>query len=77
VAEVTQGFGRPNPDCSKCGDERGGLPGHDAGSCQWFPGMSVFLLTRLPHMAGREAEIWDVYVNRYLDAQLNADQPGA
>lgn len=70
MTEIKTGFGRRNANCSKCGDERGGLPDHDTADCQWFPGMSVFLMTRLPHMAGREGEVWDTYVDRYLDAQL-------
>lgn len=70
---IQQGFGTANPDCSKCGDERGGPPGHTDDDCQWFPGMSVYLLTRLPHMAGREGEIWDTYIDRYLDAHLGSE----
>jgi hypothetical protein len=68
MAELPTGFGRPNANCSTCGDERGGPSGHGTSECQYFEGMSVFLLTKMPHMAGREQEIWGTYVDRYLDS---------
>lgn len=72
------GFGQPNPSCTACGDERGGPSGHTAATCQWWPGMSVDLLVRLPHLADRRPEVWEHYVDRYLDhelARVEARQP--
>lgn len=77
MTEIKTGFGRRNVHCSNCGDERGGPPDHATSECGYFEGMSVFLLTRMPHMAGREGEIWDTYIDRYLDAQLSEKQAGA
>lgn len=69
MAEIKNGFGRRNVHCSNCGDERGGPFGHEISECQWYPGMSVHSLTRMPHMAGRESEVWDTYIGRYFEAQ--------
>lgn len=73
MTAIKQGFGLANPDCTKCGDERGGPPGHGADTCGWFPGTSVYLLTLMPHMAGRAGEIWDTYIDRYMDAHLGSE----
>ena len=70
MAEIKTGYGRRNVHCSNCGDERGGPFGHETSECQWFPGMSVDVLAKMPHMAGREAEVWNTYVGRYFDAHL-------
>jgi hypothetical protein len=75
VSAIKTGFGRRNTHCSNCGDERGGPFGHEISECRWKPGMTVTELTQQPHMAGREGEIWDTYVDRYLDAAL-AEQAG-
>lgn len=75
MSEIKTGFGRRNVHCSTCGDERGGPFGHETSECKYFTDMSVFLLTKMPHMAGREGEIWETYVDRYLDAELAAEQP--
>ena len=72
MTEIRKGFGRRNVHCSNCGDERGGPFGHETSECQYYPGMSVFVLTKMPHMAGREAEVWNTYIDRYFDAQLGA-----
>lgn len=70
-APLKTGFGRLNPHCSNCGDERGGPFGHETSECRWWPGMSVYVLTKLPHLADRQGEVWDHYVDRYLDHALN------
>lgn len=62
-----RGFGRRNPHCSNCGDERGGPFGHEISECQYRDGMSVEALTKLPHLAGREPEVWGHYVDRYFE----------
>lgn len=64
------GFGRRNVHCSNCGDERGGPFGHEGYECKWWPGMSVDVLVKLPHLAEREAEVWDHYVNAYFAEHL-------
>jgi hypothetical protein len=62
-----RGFGRRNPHCSNCGDERGGPFGHETSECAYRPGMTVGELVTLPHLAGREPEVWDHYVDRYFE----------
>lgn len=74
MAELPKGFGRRNVHCSNCGDERGGPFGHETSECRYFPGMSVDVLTKMPHMAGREGEIWDSYIDRYLEAHLGPSE---
>lgn len=70
MVEIKTGFGRRNVRCSNCGDERGGPFGHETSECRWYPGMSVQELARMPHLTERQAEVWDTYVDRYLDAAL-------
>lgn len=70
MTALPTGFGRRNVHCSNCGDERGGPFGHETAECQWWPGMSVYLLAGLPHLADRQAEVWGHYVDRYLEHAL-------
>jgi hypothetical protein len=68
VTDVPKGFGRRNPHCSNCGDERGGPFGHEISECRYRHGMTageVALL--LP--ADRRGEFWDLCINRYLESR--------
>ena len=63
-----RGFGRRNPHCSKCGDERGGPFGHETSECQYRPGMTAGEVAAiLPEH--RRGEFWDTQIDRYLAAQ--------
>jgi len=66
-------FGRRNPHCSNCGDERGGPFGHEVSECLYRSGMTAEELARTmpPEKAAR---YWSVIVDRYLDEQLAAAQ---
>jgi hypothetical protein len=68
--DLPRGFGRPNPSCATCGDERGGPHGHVTADCQYWEGISVDVLVQLPHLAGRQAEVWGHYVDRYFKHEL-------
>ena len=56
-------YGRQNPHCSNCGDERGGPLGHEISECQYRSGMTVTELART--MSPEKA-------SAYLDAQIDA-----
>jgi hypothetical protein len=69
MAEKT--FGRRNPHCSNCGDERGGPFGHEISECLYRHGMTVEELARtMP--AEKAKTYYSVIVARYLDEQLAA-----
>jgi hypothetical protein len=56
-------FGRRNPHCSNCGDERGGPFGHEISECLYRNGMTVVELAKtMPPEKARD----------YLDAQIDA-----
>lgn len=56
-------FGRRNPHCSNCGDERGGMFGHETSECQYRAGMTVAeLASTMPQDKA----------NQYYDAQIDA-----
>jgi hypothetical protein len=66
------GFGRRNPHCSNCGDERGGPFGHEISECRYRRDMTVAQLAQtMPTDKARA----------YLDARITAyfaeqeDQP--
>lgn len=56
-------FGRTNPHCSNCGDERGGPFGHEISECAYQPGMTVTDLA---------ATMPEDKRSRYLDAAIDA-----
>ena len=64
-----RGFGRRNPHCSNCGDERGGPFGHEISECRYRPGMTAEELaaTMPPDKAAR---YWGVLIDRYFAAEL-------
>jgi hypothetical protein len=68
--ELPRGFGRRNVHCSNCGDERGGPFGHETAECHYRDGMSVGELVDLPHLVDRRPEVWEHYVERYLEEKL-------
>lgn len=55
-------FGRRNPHCSNCGDERGGPVGHEISECLYRRGMTVTELAAT--MSGDRR-------NRYLDVAID------
>ena len=66
------GFGRRNPHCSNCGDERGGPFGHEISECRYRSGMLAFEVAELlPEH--RRGEFWDQAIDRYLAAQLGQE----
>lgn len=70
AAPEPTGFGRRNVHCSNCGDERGGPFGHETSECRYRPGMVVADLVMLPHLAERQGEVYDHYVDRYMSMRL-------
>lgn len=60
-----KGFGRRNPHCSNCGDERGGDFGHEISECKYRFGMTAGQLaeTMGPDKAGR---YWDYLIDKYF-----------
>lgn len=65
-------FGRRNPHCSNCGDERGGPSGHGTGECRYRAGMTAEELAAT--MDDKKAErYWGVLVDRYLDKHLGPE----
>lgn len=73
--DLPRGFGRPNPACGTCGDERGGPHGHLTAECQYRDGMSVGEVAELPHLAGRKPEFWNHYVELYLADRATRRRP--
>lgn len=68
---INPSFGRRNPHCSNCGDERGGPFGHEISECLYRRGMTAEELARtMP--AEKARAYWSVIVDRYLDEQLAA-----
>lgn len=62
--ELPLGFGRRNPHCSNCGDERGGDFGHEISECQYRPGMTAEELAKT--MSSKKASrYWSVLIDRY------------
>lgn len=71
---IPKGFGRRNPHCSNCGDERGGPVGHEISECRYRSGMAAFEVAQLlPEQ--RRAEFWEVCVERYLAMELELASP--
>lgn len=62
-------YGRRNPHCSNCGDERGGPFGHEISECLYRPGMTVAELART--MPPEKAS---AYYDAQLDAYLGASE---
>lgn len=73
-APLDTSFGRRNPHCSNCGDERGGDFGHEAHECQYRPGMTTEELAKTMSVkkAGR---YWDTLIDRYLERELGGVNP--
>lgn len=67
------GFGRRNPHCSNCGDERGGPFGHEISECRYRSGMTSGDVAELLPEA-RRPEFWDQQIDRYFAAE-ETDQP--
>lgn len=64
-------FGRRNPHCSNCGDERGGPFGHEISECRYRSDMTNADVAMIlpPH---RRDEFWDQAIDRYFAAQQAA-----
>jgi len=62
------GFGRRNPHCSNCGDERGGPFGHEISECTYRHGMIASEVAALLS-AERRGEFWATRIDRYFAAQ--------
>lgn len=69
MTDLPKGFGRRNPHCSNCGDERGGPFGHEISECQYRPGMTAEELAKTmpPEKASR---YWSVLIDRYFEREL-------
>jgi len=68
VGEPKLGFGRRNPHCSNCGDERGGPVGHEISECRYRSGMVAWEVAQiLPEH--RRDEFWDVMIDRHMAAE--------
>lgn len=68
TTNIPTGFGRRNPHCSNCGDERGGYFGHEISECRWRSGMTVSeVAALLPEH--RRNEFLDLSIDRYFAAQ--------
>jgi len=65
------GYGKRNPHCVRCGDERGGPIGHEISECLYRPGMTNGELaeTMPPEKRG---PFWAQKVEEYLDSVLPA-----
>lgn len=59
------GFGRRNPHCSNCGDERGGPFGHEISECKYWHGMTAADVAELLPKHRRD-EFWDAQIDRYF-----------
>jgi hypothetical protein len=69
IESTSLGFGRRNPHCSNCGDERGGPFGHEISECRYRSGMAAFEVAELlPEH--RRGEFWDQAIDRYMAAEL-------
>lgn len=72
MAELSMGFGRRNPHCSNCGDERGGMFGHEISECRYRHGMTAAELAEtMPEE--RAARYWEHVIDRYFDRELGED----
>lgn len=71
AAEVDDGrrFGRSNPHCTNCGDERGGPFGHEISECRYRAGMTVAELADTMDPVRRSA-YYETQVERYLNGAL-------
>ena len=71
--KISTKFGRPNPHCVKCGDERGGPWGHETSECLYRDGMTTADLaaTMSPE---RRAAYWGTLADRYLYAAMAAGE---
>ncbi|RKN38465.1 hypothetical protein [Micromonospora endolithica] len=68
--DLPKGFGRRNPHCSNCGDERGGDFGHEISECQYRRGMTAEELAKT--MSPKKASCyWSVMIDRYFEQELN------
>jgi hypothetical protein len=63
------GFGRRNPHCSNCGDERGGPFGHEISECRYRDGMTVAEVAATMDDQ-TESRFWDVMLTRYFEREL-------
>lgn len=60
-----KGWGTRNPNCAKCGDERGGRFGHTSDECLWQQGMTVEEVARnVPRE--RLHDFWEAMIDRYF-----------
>ena len=67
--DIRKGFGRDNPYCMKCGDERGGPYGHETNECQYRHGMTAEqVAATMPPETARE--FWDTLLDRYFEQEL-------
>lgn len=64
------GYGKPNPRCATCGDERGGTWGHDTGECRYVPGMTDGELAATMSF-NRAVAYWGHVVDAYLARELS------
>lgn len=68
-------WGRTNPHCSNCGDERGGPFGHEISECKYVSGMTVVELAgTMPRERG-EAYL-NAVIDHYFAEQLGPVVPG-
>ncbi len=63
------GFGRRNPHCSNCGDERGGPFGHEISECKYRHGMTAGEVAALLPDDQRRREFWDTQIDVYFTDQ--------
>lgn len=67
---MTPGYGRRNPHCSNCGDERGGPFGHEISECLYRNGMTVAeLATTMP--PEKASAYFDAQIDAYLAEREN------
>lgn len=62
-------FGRVNPHCSNCGDERGGPFGHEISECKYRHGMTVLELTKTMDDSIAQ-KLWEQAVEEYFEEAL-------
>jgi hypothetical protein len=60
-------FGRDNPHCSRCGDERGGDYGHETSECVYRSGVTVGDLARA--RPDRAAWIYEAALDQWFESQ--------
>lgn len=72
MADVGRGFGRSNPHCMNCGDERGGPFGHEISECRYRAGMTVAELADTMDPVRRSA-YYEEQVERYLNGALREE----